>query len=97
LPILNLLTLVLISQIGIEALLTGVGFSVVATIFYLIKTRVFKDEIKEVNVDTLLLNETEEPSADERKRMGRSFRIWLICAVSVAALAIILYLVAFFA
>ncbi len=87
---------VLMSQIGIEALYTGIGFSVFATLFYLVKTRIFKGEIYEAAIDTYTLPDMDiEPPADEKKKMDRSFKIWLSGAVAVASIAILLYVFAY--
>ena len=87
---------VLMSQIGSEALYTGIGFSVFATIFYLVKTRVLKGSVFEAAIDTFMLSDMDiEPVGDEKKKMERSFKIWLSGALAVAAVAILLFIVAF--
>ena len=86
---------VLVSQIGTEALIIGIIYTAAATAFYLIKTRVFKGEVKEETIDSMVLEEMPEPPADEKKKMDITFWIWISVAVGAAAFTIILYLVAF--
>ncbi|MCL2494012.1 MAG: amino acid permease [Clostridiales bacterium] len=86
---------VLISQIGTDALITGIIYTAAVTVFYLVKTRVFKGSVTEVNIDELLLEEMPDPPPDEKKKMDRSFRLWLTIAVAAAAFVIIMYVVAF--
>jgi len=86
---------VLISQIGTEALVVGLLYTAGATIFYLIKTRVFKKDLKEEELDSLVLEEMPEPEPKEKKQMDVTFRIWITVAVAAAVFTIILYLVAF--
>jgi len=87
---------ILMSQIGSEALYTGIGFSVFATVFYLVKTRLLKGKIYEAAIDTFILSDMDiTPPADEAAKMERSFKIWLSGALAVAAVAILLFIVAY--
>jgi APA family basic amino acid/polyamine antiporter len=89
------LYLVLMSQIGREAMITGIIYTAAVMIFYFVRTKVFKAEAYEAETETFVLSEIEVPSTEEKRRMDRSFRWWLSWSIIAAAGAITLYIIAF--
>jgi APA family basic amino acid/polyamine antiporter len=84
---------VLITQIGTEALITGIIFSLISIVYYLLKTRVFKKDIADVDIAALVDKDYEAPGEAEAVKMKHSYYIWMAVGIGASLVAVGLYLV----
>jgi hypothetical protein len=85
--------LVLMTQIGTEALITGIIFSLISIAYYLLKTRVFKKDTADVDMASLVEKDYAVPGEAEAVKMKHSYYIWMTAGIGASLIALGLYLV----
>jgi len=90
-PVSAIIYIIMMSQLDAEAFWTGIIWCVLGLVIYFICNKKYKDE-KSDAIDELIIKITE-PSAEEKEKMDREFKIWsIIVAISVVAV-IAVYLI----
>lgn len=92
-PVSAVIYIIMLTQLDLEALLTGIVWCVLGLIIYGI-CRARYGEQNEAELDIQILTR-EEPSAEEKKKMDREFKIWAVIVAIAVCAAILLYLIPF--
>lgn len=80
--------LVMMTQLDTDALVTGVIYCVVGLVIYAVCAKRYGTRAIDVNA----VQDTSEPTPDERAKMDREFHIWIAAAAIGCALVALLYL-----
>ena len=80
--------LVMMTQLDTDALVTGVIYCVVGLVIYAVCAKKYGTRAIDVNA----VQDTSEPTPDERAKMDREFHIWIAAAAIGCALVALLYL-----
>jgi APA family basic amino acid/polyamine antiporter len=87
--------LVLMSQIGTEALITGGALCAASIIFYVLYAR-RKGRTVSLESSEDYTVAIEEPTADEQKKMNKEYRIWKVISITAFAIAALVFVVPLF-
>ena len=80
--------LVMMTQLDTDALVTGVIYCVVGLVIFAVCAKKYGTLAIDVNA----VQDTSEPTPDERAKMDREFHIWIAAAAIGCALVALLYL-----
>ena len=80
-------------HVGISFIITGCSL----VVFYLFarKGSISQEEIKELQAKEAAMLEEDVPSAEEKSKMDKEYRIWKIAVSILTVLIILLYVVSF--
>ena len=92
-PVSIAIYVLMMTQLDREALITGVIWCVLGLIIYGVCRRKYKDDVT-ADISSVIMEE-EIPTAEEKRKMDKEFRIWSIVVTCAVIIALVAYVVPF--
>lgn len=90
-PVSAIIYIIMMSQLDAEAFWTGIIWCALGLIIYFICSNKYKEEKSDTTDE--LITKIVEPSAEEKKKMDREFKIWSTVVAASVAVVIAVYLI----
>lgn len=90
-PISAVIYIIMMTQLDAEAFWTGIIWCVLGLIIYYICSKKYK-EMKSDAIDEFIISITE-PSAEERQKMDREFKVWSVIVAASVVVVVSVYLI----
>lgn len=89
-PVSLVIYLVMMSQLGSEAIITGVIWCILGLVIYFIcEKRYGRPDVSKLNAGIMIF---DEPTTEEQKSMDREYKLWKIIVTLCVLLAIVLFI-----
>ena len=92
-PVSIAIYVLMMTQLDREALITGVIWCVLGLIIYGVCRIKYKDDVT-ADISSVIMEE-EIPTAEEKRKMDKEFRIWSIVVTCAVIIALVAYVVPF--
>lgn len=86
---------ILMTQIGTEALVSGIIFCAISITFYLVKTRIKNVQTNDVDINELIEENYEVPSEEEEKKMKTEYKVWMAIGILLTIIALLAFIISY--